>query len=155
MLFVEFRFLFFFAVVFGVHWALRSNTARKWWLLLSSHAFYACFFIGDPWAFLGHITHGEWSQLPAGWWFPAVLWGSTCMDYAVGLGIAGASAEARRRTWLLASLVANLGRPLLLQYFNFFLSSASGFLDWLGLHTSLHTLNIILPYGVSFYTSSR
>ena len=152
MLFVEFRFFFFFAVVFSVHWALRSNTARKWWLLLSSHFFYACFFIGEPSAFFNHLTHGEWAQLPAGWWFPAVLWGSTCMDYAVGLGIADASSEGRRKRWLLASLVANLGVLCVFKYFNLFLSSAAGFLDWLGLHTSLHTLNIILPYGVSFYT---
>ncbi|MDR3406450.1 MAG: MBOAT family O-acyltransferase [Chthoniobacter sp.] len=152
MLFVEFRFLFFFALVFGVHWTLRSNTARKWWLLFSSHFFYACFFIGEPIAFFTHLAHGEWSQLPAGWWFPAVLWGSTCMDYAVGLGIADASSEGRRKAWLLASLVVNLGVLCFFKYFNFFLSSAAGFLDWVGLHTSLHTLSIILPYGVSFYT---
>ena len=29
MLFVELRFLWFFALVFGVHWALRSSTQRK------------------------------------------------------------------------------------------------------------------------------
>ena len=152
MLFVEFRFLIFFAVVFAVHWALRSNTARKWWLLVASHVFYACFFIGEPSAFFDHLTRGEWSQLPPGWWFPAVLWGSTCMDYAVGLGIDGASSEGRRKVWLFTSLVVNLGVLCFFKYFNFFIISAGGFLEWLGLHTSLHTLNIILPYGVSFYT---
>ncbi len=139
-------------MVFGVHWALRGNTARKWWLLLSSHFFYACFFIGEPSAFFDQIRQGDWSKLPAGWWFPAVLWASTCMDYTVGLGIAGASSETRRKTWLLASMVMNLGVLSFFKYFNFFISSASGFLDWFGLHTSLHTLSIILPYGVSFYT---
>ena len=109
MLFVELRFLIFFSVVFTVHWALRGNTARKLWLLLSSHCFYACFFIGEPSAFFDHVRLGEWAKLPAGWWFPAVLWGSTCMDYAVGLGIAGAATESRRKAWLLGSLVANLG----------------------------------------------
>jgi alginate O-acetyltransferase complex protein AlgI len=152
MLFVEIRFLFFFAIVFCVHWALRSNTARKWWLLLASHTFYACFFIGEPSAFFGHVADGEWSQLPMGWWFPVVLWGSTCMDYVVGLGIAGASSEGRRKAWLLISLAVNLGVLAFFKYFNFFITSASGFLDWFGLHTSLQTLKIILPYGVSFYT---
>src|SRR5205814_2179630 len=60
--------------------------------------------------------------------------------------------EGRRKTWLLASLIVNLGVLSFFKYFNFFLTSAAGFLDWVGLHTSLHTLNIILPYGVSFYT---
>jgi len=152
VLFVEFRFLIFFAVVFGVHWTLRGNTARKWWLLLASHTFYACFFIGKPSEFFAHATHGEWARLPDGWWFPAVLWGSTCMDYAVGLGIAGAASEGRRKAWLLVSLAVNLGVLSFFKYFNFFIISAGGFLDWVGLHSSLHTLKIILPYGVSFYT---
>jgi alginate O-acetyltransferase complex protein AlgI len=152
MLFVELRFLIFFAVVFTVHWALRGNTARKLWLLLSSHFFYACFFIGDPSAFFDHVRHGEWVKLPPGWWFPVVLWASTCMDYAVGLGIAGSASEWRRKLWLSGSLVANLGVLCFFKYFNFFIGSASDFLGWFGLHTSLHTLNIILPYGVSFYT---
>jgi len=74
------------------------------------------------------------------------------MDYAVGLGIAAAQTNAKRRAWLLASLGVNLGVLCYFKYFNFFISTASGFLDWAGLHTSLHTLKIILPYGVSFYT---
>ena len=42
MLFVEFRFLFFFAFVFTVYWALKNNTARKIFLLAASYFFYAC-----------------------------------------------------------------------------------------------------------------
>ena len=152
MLFVEFRFFVFFLIVFGVHWTLRSNTARKWWLLLCNHVFYACFFIGDPSVFFDHITHGQWAKLPDGWWFPAVLWGSTCMDYAVGLGIGRATSVASRRGWLLVSLVVNLGVLCFFKYFNFFIASGAGFLGWFGLHGSLHTLKIILPYGISFYT---
>jgi alginate O-acetyltransferase complex protein AlgI len=152
MLFVEFRFFVFFAIVFAVHWTLRSNAARKWWLFLCSHTFYACFFIGDPTAFFGHLTHGEWSQLPDGWWFPAVLWASTVMDYFVGLGIAGASSEGKRKAWLLISLAVNLGVLSFFKYFNFFITSAAGFLDWIHLQTPLHTLKIFLPYGISFYT---
>ena len=152
MLFVEFRFLIFFLAVFAVHWALRGNTARKAWLLACGHFFYACFFIGDPVEFFGHLRAREWAQMPAGWWFPAVLWGSTIMDYAVGRGLGTARSEAARRAWLLASLAANLGVLCYFKYFNFFITSAAGFLAWFGLHTSLHTLAIILPYGVSFYT---
>ncbi len=152
MLFVEFRFLVFFLIVFSVHWPLRTNTARKWWLLLASHFFYACFFIGDPAIFWDHLRQGHWSLFPAGWWFPAVLWGSTCLDYFVGLGIAGSSSEARRKAWLLASLGVNLGVLAFFKYFNFFIGSGAELLAWIGLPTSAHTLNIILPYGVSFYT---
>src|SRR5260370_15355058 len=124
MLFIEFRFFVFFLVVLGVHWALPSNTWRKAWLLLCSHFFYACCFVGDPLAFWGHVRAGQWAQLPTGWWFPFVLIGSTCMDYAVGLGIAGAASEGKRKAWLLVSLGINLGVLCFFKYFNFFIVSA-------------------------------
>jgi alginate O-acetyltransferase complex protein AlgI len=152
MLFVEFRFFVFFLVVFAVHWLLRSNTARKVWLLACGHFFYACFFIGDPVEFCGLLREGAWSKMPGGWWFPLVLWGSTIMDYVVGRGLGAAKSEPARKGWLLVSLGVNLGVLCYFKYFNFFITSAASFLDWFGLHTSLHTLKIILPYGVSFYT---
>jgi hypothetical protein len=39
MSFVEFRFLWFFLLVFIVYWAMRNNAARKVWLLLCSYVF--------------------------------------------------------------------------------------------------------------------
>ena len=152
MLFVEFRFFVFFAFVFGVYWTLRSNTARKAFLLACNHAFYACFFFGNPAAFLSHVLSAQWQELPDGWWFPFVLIASTCMDYAVGIGIAGSKRPASRRAWMLATIAVNIGVLCYFKYFNFFVTSVAGFLDWLGLRTSLHALEIILPYGVSFYT---
>ena len=50
------------------------------------------------------------------------------------------------------SLGANLGTLAFFKYFNFFITSAAELLAWLGLPASLHTLNIILPVGISFYT---
>jgi alginate O-acetyltransferase complex protein AlgI len=152
MLFFEFRFFVFYAVVFSVMWTLRTNTARKVWLLACSHFFYACFFIGDPIAFFLNLTAGHWRLLPAGCWFPLVLMASTCMDYIVGRGIGAAPDERKRKRWLLVSLGINLGVLLWFKYFNFFLVSAGTFLSWAGLPVSVHTLAIILPCGVSFYT---
>ncbi|HET6407649.1 MAG TPA: MBOAT family O-acyltransferase [Chthoniobacteraceae bacterium] len=160
MLFVQFRFVVFFLIVFGVHWALRTNTARKTWLLIASHFFYACLFLGGPDSasanefppvtFFKAIAAGQ--PLPVGWWFPFVLWGSTIMDYVVGLRIGDASNEWKRRMWLLVSLMVNLGVLGFFKYFNFFIDSVHATLDWFGLHTSKGTLQIFLPYGISFYT---
>ena len=50
------------------------------------------------------------------------------------------------------SLVANLGTLAFFKYYNFFITSAAELLAWLGLPASPHTLNIILPVGISFYT---
>jgi alginate O-acetyltransferase complex protein AlgI len=162
MLFIEARFFVFFLLVLGVHWAIPSNTGRKVWLLLCSHFFYACFFIGEPAVWWGHFTHHEWGLLNegskatpdsnVGWWFPFVLIGSSCMDYAVGLGIADAKSEGKRKAWLLVSLGINLGVLCFFKYYNFFIGSASTFLHSIGLGASDWTLKIFLPYGVSFYT---
>ena len=160
MLFVQFRFFIFLLVVLGVHWALRTNTSRKVWLLLCSHFFYACLFLAGPdsasaetfppWTFYERLRDHQ--PLPTGWWFPFVLWGSTIMDYVVGVGIADAKSEARRRSWLLVSICVNLGVLGFFKYSNFALESVHHMLNWLGLHTSKHTLAIFLPYGISFYT---
>ena len=150
MLFVDPAFLIFFAVVFGVHWALRNNSARKVWLLFGSHFFYACFFIGSPWTFWQKVSAHE--PLPEGWWFPFVLMGSTVMDYCVGRGIGAAQTERSRKLWLFISLAVNLGVLGYFKYYNFFIGSASEFLRWIGLPAGEWTLRIFLPYGISFYT---
>jgi len=49
-------------------------------------------------------------------------------------------------------LGANLGTLAFFKYCNFFIASAAALLAWLGLPASVHTLNIIIPVGVSFYT---
>src|SRR5205807_429762 len=130
MSFVEFRFLWFFLVVFIVYWTMRNNTARKVWLLLCSYVFYAA-----------------WN-----WKFTFLVLGSTTVDYIVGQMLGRSESPAWRRFWIATSICVNLGVLALFKYFNFFVSSASEFLAWLGLPSSVSTLNIILPVGISFYT---
>jgi alginate O-acetyltransferase complex protein AlgI len=129
VLFVEYRFIAFFAVVFCVHWALRRHQHQKIWLLLCSYAFYAA-----------------WD-----WRFLALIWLSTLVDHAVGLKLAD-SQGARRKHWMWLSLVTNLGLLGVFKYFDFFTSSGSQLLGWLGLPVSASTLEIVLPVGISFYT---
>ena len=130
MSFVEFRFLWFFLLVFIVYWAMRNNAARKVWLLLCSYAFYAA-----------------WS-----WKFTFLLLGSTTVDYIVGQMLGRTESPASRRFWIATSICVNLGVLGFFKYFNFFVSSASEFLAWLGLPASVNTLYLILPVGISFYT---
>ncbi len=130
MLFVEFRFFWFFLAVFCVYWSLRENRSRKIWLLVCSYIFYAA-----------------WN-----WKFLFLLMGSSALDYFVGKMLARTENPRARRGWLMLSLGANLGTLAFFKYFNFFISSAAGLLAWLGLPASIHTLNIVLPVGISFYT---
>ena len=111
MIFTEFRFVVFFALVFAVHWALRANTARKAWLLGASWFFYAAW----DWRFLGLILF------------------STVVDYAVGAGLAREDRAGRRKLLLFVSLAGNLGLLGVFKYFDFFVTSGASILGLLGL----------------------
>lgn len=160
MLFVQFRFLVFFLIVFCVHWALRTNQSRKIWLLIASHFFFACFFLGgvdnpDPdelpaWTFISRLVAGE--PLPKGWWFPVVMWTTTSLDFVSGRMLGRTDDPRARRGWLWLSVCVNLGVLGFFKYINFGVASAGAFLAWLGFPTSEWTLNILLPTGISFYT---
>jgi alginate O-acetyltransferase complex protein AlgI len=152
ILFIEFRFIWIFAIIFLVHWALRGNTARKIWLLACSHAFYTCFFIGNPIDFFQNITAGKWNLIHEGWWFPLLLWFSTIMDYCVGLGIEAAKTERGRKLWVLGSLGVNLGVLGFFKYYGFFDENVRAVFSWLGLSPTWEPLKVFLPYGISFYT---
>lgn len=57
-----------------------------------------------------------------------------------------------RNLYLTLSLVFNLGLLGFFKYFNFFIESASDFINLLGFQSHPSTLNLILPVGISFYT---
>ncbi|MCP4093969.1 MAG: MBOAT family protein [Planctomycetes bacterium] len=130
MIFTEFRFLAFFAIVFSLHWLLRGPTLRKSWLLLASYTFYAA-----------------WD-----WRFLSLIWISTIVDYIAGLRIAGSEAPTTRKRWLQLSLLANLGVLGFFKYYGFFIGSAESLLTSIGFEANLPTLQIILPVGISFFT---
>ena len=131
MLFVEFRFMAFFLVVFGVYWKLRANAPRKLWLLACSYFFYGCW----NWRYLFLIAF------------------STTVDFFVGRALERQRlTRARGARWLLLSLGVNLGLLGAFKYYNFFIRSAQDFLAALGLHPHLGTLAFILPVGISFFT---
>ncbi len=131
MLFTEFRFLPFFLVVLGLHWALRSDRLRKLWLLLASYAFYAA-----------------WD-----WRFLSLILASTAVDWVAGARIHACRAAGRSdRGWVLASVGANLGLLGFFKYFGFFVESGVAFLTWLGLPATAPALTVVLPVGISFFT---
>ena len=130
MLFVEARFIFFFLIVFAVHWSLRSLRLRKLWLLVCSCVFY-----------------GAWD-----WRFLGLLFLPTFVDYFVAHRFEATDDERVRKRWLIGSMTMNLTLLGFFKYYNFFAESAFEFFTWLGLHPNELTLKIILPVGISFYT---
>ena len=60
--------------------------------------------------------------------------------------------KQRRKLFLWLSIATNLALLGFFKYFNFFISSAEGFIHALGINAELLHLNIVLPVGISFYT---
>lgn len=136
MLFNSYEFFVFLALFYGVFLAVRTRvTARNALLLAASYAFY-----------------GWWD-----WRFLSLIAGSTLVDYAVGraLGRSSDPGSPRRgadRWWLALSVTVNLGLLGVFKYCDFFVVSLVESAAAIGVDLDLHTLNIILPVGISFYT---
>lgn len=130
MLFVQPGFFLFFAVTLLAYWCLNRNGARKNVLLVASYFFYGC-----------------WD-----WRFAFLLLAISTADYAFARQIDREENSARRKFYVAASLVMNLGVLGFFKYCNFFLDSAVQMAGALGVTLSHPTLHILLPVGISFIT---
>jgi D-alanyl-lipoteichoic acid acyltransferase DltB (MBOAT superfamily) len=129
MLFNSLQFLIFFPLVL-VLYHLLGHRAQNRMLLVASYTFY-----------------GMWD-----WRFLFLMTASLIVDFCCGLGISRSTNERARKLLLTLSVVVNGGALLFFKYFNFFVGSAFGFLEWIGLPASFEVLQIVLPVGISFYT---
>jgi D-alanyl-lipoteichoic acid acyltransferase DltB (MBOAT superfamily) len=132
MLFNSIAFLVFFPVVYLLYWFVfkKSLKNQNVFLFLSSYFFYGC-----------------WD-----WRFLFLLAFSTLLDYYSGIKIFESKSQAQKKIWLIGSVTINLGFLGVFKYYNFFAESFVEFIANFGLKTSLQTLKIILPVGISFYT---
>jgi len=123
--FTNLEFYIFFPLVIGGYWILKNNTWRKWWLLGWSYYFYA-------------------------WWdyrFVTLLLFQTLADFFIGKAIATTRTKLTRNFLLIVSLTITLSLLAFFKYSNFFIATLRRLTD-----LDLHTLQIILPLGISFYT---
>jgi D-alanyl-lipoteichoic acid acyltransferase DltB (MBOAT superfamily) len=129
MLFNSSQFLVFLSVVLVLYYALPHNR-KNLLLLIASYIFYAF-----------------WN-----WKFCSLIALSTIVDFACGKYIYESETKIRQRVPLIISLVVNLSLLGFFKYFNFFESSFQELFRAVGLNFSTHTLRVILPVGISFYT---
>jgi len=132
MVFNSLPFLIFFIVVFLVYWFPLKNTTKgqNIFLLIASYFFYG---------------YADWHMLP-------LLIVATLLFYYLGKGIASAKTEKKSYWLTFLGVVLGVGTLLYFKYFNFFIESFARFFEMCGLHTNLHTFNIIMPLGISFFT---
>jgi alginate O-acetyltransferase complex protein AlgI len=130
MIFTQPVFIVFFAVTFGVHWALKAARARKLWLILASYVFY-----------------GYWDYR-----FVGLIILCTVFDYTVGILLSRTQERRARRALIASSICANLGLLGFFKYYHFFVDSVVAGLHALGIEASVPALQVVLPAGISFFT---
>jgi len=132
MLFNSLEFAFFLPIVFLLYWFVthRSLKLQNALLLLASYFFY-----------------GWWD-----WRFLSLIAFSSLTDYFVGLALANAKTDMKRKILLSLSILVNIGFLGFFKYFNFFAESFAQAFTLLGDPLEISSLKIILPVGISFYT---
>jgi len=129
MLFNSLQFVVFFPTVVLLFFLLPHRF--RWLLLLAA----------------SYVFYGAWKVE-----FLLLLIGSSVFDWLIGLGMSRQSTRQGRRPWLIASLVCQLGLLGFFKYYNFFVESGVEFFASIGMPVDWHTLSIVLPVGISFYT---
>jgi alginate O-acetyltransferase complex protein AlgI len=132
MLFNSLPFAIFFILFFFLYWFVfnRNIKLQNLLILTGSYVFYA-------------------------WWdwrFLFLLIGSSLLNYWLGLLLYKSNNEKRRNLLLWVGLIQGLGSLLFFKYCNFFIKSIIVAFSEFNIKFDIHTLNIILPLGISFYT---
>ncbi|MHB8521313.1 MAG: MBOAT family O-acyltransferase [Limisphaerales bacterium] len=107
-----------------------------------------------------HLQVRNWlivaaSWLFYGWWdyrFLFLLILTSTVDYWVGIGLDRTQNPAWRKGLVGVTVVSNLALLGFFKYFDFFAQSFAALLDNFNVRVRPHTLGIILPIGISFYT---
>ena len=128
MLFNSFTFLIFFPVVVTIYFVI-PHRFRWAWLLAASCYFYMAF-------------------IPV---YILILFFTIAIDYVAGIVIENAQGR-KRKLWLIASIIANVGVLAVFKYFNFFSANANAIAEVFHWPYDFPLLSIILPIGLSFHT---
>lgn len=138
MLFNSIDFLIFFPIVTLIYFVMPKKL-KTVWLLIASYYFYMC-----------------WNPK-----YAVLIAVSTVITYLSGLalsyvcGMKNISADKRNfyKKWIVAaSFISNLGILAVFKYADFFLTNLYGLFSAMGFTFTQHTLDLLLPVGISFYT---
>jgi len=135
MSFTSIEFIAFFSVVFIIYWLpfWKNKHYQNAIIAIASLFFY------------GYCN----------WRIVGLLLLTTATTFTAGLLMGKNEISDKKRWWIsTASIVINLGILFVFKYYNFFINSIADTVSLFGTNLSVHSLNIILPIGISFYTFS-
>lgn len=127
------EYFLFLPSVFLLFWLVfgKTKTIQNIFIVASSLLFYGFW----DWRFLGLLLLTALSTFYSGLCFERV-----------------GDNNKKRKLVLWVTLIINLGILFFFKYYNFFIQAFADSITLLGGHTSVSTLRIILPVGISFYT---
>lgn len=132
MLFNSIEFAIFLPIVFLLYWFVFQRNL-KWQNL----------FI----VIVSYIFYGWWD-----WRFLFLIFFSSAQDYFLARMLINEENQ-RKRKWILAtSIITNLGILGFFKYYNFFIENFITAFTLFGVQPNIHTMQILLPVGISFYT---
>ncbi len=139
MLFNSITFALFLPIVFLLYWFVfqRNLKVQNFFVVVASYVFYGWW----DWRFLLLIAFTSFCS-----WSSGLL-----MQYADNQDKLR-SFNLSRRFLSVSNIILNLSILGIFKYYNFFVESFVSAFDSVGLHLQPHTLKIILPVGISFYT---
>jgi alginate O-acetyltransferase complex protein AlgI len=129
MLFNSIEFLFFFIVVTTAFFLIPHKF--RWFLLLAASSYFYMFF--KPVYIL-------------------ILAFTIFIDYFAGILIENEHDKKRKKIFLIASIVSNIGVLAIFKYYNFFNENLTVLANSLGVENKFPVLEILLPIGLSFHT---
>ncbi|MCL2724229.1 MAG: MBOAT family protein [Polyangiaceae bacterium] len=148
MLFASPLYGVFLLFTYAVFWTIRRRPLlRPLFLMVASYVFYS---VGTYDAALEQdVPLGPlgWTLLCVG----VIFVGST-IDFHVGKTLGRTNHPAARKALLLVSIVYYLGILSFFKYANFAVDSIAQVFAWFGLHIAPMHLQIVLPFGISFFT---
>ncbi len=132
MLFNSIEFAVFLPIIFVLYWYVFARPVRLQNALLIA---------------AGFVFYGWWD-----WRFLSLLIFTAGVDFLVARRLMATEKPRGRKALMATSLIANLGLLGFFKYYNFFALSFGQAFTFFGHHPDVHTLNIVLPVGISFYT---
>ena len=81
-----------------------------------------------------------------------ILAGTIVVDYVAGLFLASTTNPRRKKIFLVASIIANVGVLAVFKYYNFINDNLTELLGVFHLKNEIPMLRILLPIGLSFHT---
>ena len=132
MLFNSIDFAIFLPIIFILYWFVANKNLKIQNILIvaASYIFY-------------------------GWWdsrFLSLIIFSTLVDYLIGVGLSKQKNQTKRKILLWTSISINIGFLGFFKYCNFFIDNFTSAFSFFGSEINVHSLNIILPVGIRFYT---